>query len=75
MVQNSLDYYDYVTDDVKKVIGFLNTEMGKNIPGDSGIGIKPVSITNTKNLVRRAIKYAIRNNRKNKKHPRQQKAQ
>ncbi len=47
----------------KKVIDFLNNEMGYDILQDSGIGIKPISITNTKNLVRRAIQYAIDNRR------------
>ncbi len=46
-----------------KVINFLNEEMGSDIPADSGIGIKPISVINTKNLVRRAIEYAIDNNR------------
>ncbi|MBN1594233.1 MAG: isocitrate dehydrogenase (NADP(+)) [Candidatus Coatesbacteria bacterium] len=48
------------TEDVKKVINFLNNEMGKNIRMDSGIGIKPISIHATKQLVRAAIKYAIK---------------
>jgi len=52
------------TEDVKKVINFLNTEMGKNIRMDSGIGIKPISIHATKQLVRAAIRYAIKRNRK-----------
>ncbi|MCP5113922.1 MAG: isocitrate dehydrogenase (NADP(+)) [bacterium] len=52
------------TDDAAKVIGFLNQEMGKNIRADSGIGIKPISITGSKRLIRRAIQYAIENNRK-----------
>jgi isocitrate dehydrogenase len=47
-----------------KVIGFLQKEMGKKIRLDSGIGIKPISITATKNLVRRAIQYALDNNRR-----------
>lgn len=51
------------TDDVKKVIGFLNKEMGRNIREDSGIGIKPVSITGSKNIIRKAIRYAIENGR------------
>jgi len=52
------------TEEVKKVINFLNKEMGKNIRMDSGIGIKPISIHATKQLVRAAIKYAIKRNRK-----------
>ncbi len=47
--------------EAKRVIDFLNDGMGKNILPDSGIGIKPISITATKRLVRRAIRYAIEN--------------
>ncbi len=47
------------TGDVKKVIDFLNKEMGTSIKEDSGIGIKPISITGTKRLVKKAIQYAI----------------
>jgi isocitrate dehydrogenase len=47
-----------------KVITFLEKELGKKIRHDSGIGIKPISITATKNLVRRAIQYALENNRR-----------
>ena len=50
--------------EAKKVIDFLAKEMGKKVLPDSGIGIKPMSITGTKNLVRRAIRFAIDNNRK-----------
>lgn len=55
------------TPEVKKVIKFLQDEMGvKKIrfPETSAIGIKPVSIEGTKRLVRAAIKYAIDNKRK-----------
>jgi isocitrate dehydrogenase len=47
------------TTDVKKVIGFLNKTMKKNIRLDSGIGIKPISVTGTRQLVRKAIQHAI----------------
>jgi len=50
------------TDDAEKVINFLNNEMGKSIREDSGIGIKPISITGTKQLVAKAIQYAIDHN-------------
>ncbi|MBN8723494.1 MAG: isocitrate dehydrogenase (NADP(+)) [Acidobacteria bacterium] len=43
---------------VQKVLNLL-TEMGYNVRPDSGIGIKPISITGTKRLVRRAINYAL----------------
>ncbi|HVP43185.1 MAG TPA: NADP-dependent isocitrate dehydrogenase [Terriglobales bacterium] len=55
------------TPEVKKLIDFLNKEMlkggKKQIRLDSGIGIKPISITGTKRLVRRAIQYALDNGR------------
>ncbi len=54
------------TDDAKKVIEFLQREMGvKKIrfPKTSGIGIKPISSEGTDRLVRAAINYAIQNNR------------
>jgi isocitrate dehydrogenase len=38
--------------------------MGAKIRPDSGIGIKPISITGTKRLVRRAIQYALENGRR-----------
>lgn len=52
------------TDDAKKVIDFLNNDMGKKVREDSGIGIKPISINGTKRLVASAIQYAIDNGRK-----------
>ena len=52
------------TPEVKKVIEFLNAQMGTNIRTDSGIGIKPISVFATKRLVRAAIKYAIKRNLK-----------
>ena len=47
-----------------KLIEFLAKEMGKRIAPDSGIGIKPMSETGSKRLVRMAIQYALANNRK-----------
>jgi isocitrate dehydrogenase len=51
----------------KKVIAFLQNEMGvKKIrfPETSGIGIKPVSRDGSERLVRAAIEYALKFNRK-----------
>ncbi|MBU4211311.1 MAG: NADP-dependent isocitrate dehydrogenase [Verrucomicrobia bacterium] len=48
----------------KKLIGFLKTEFGWNIRPDSGVGVKPISETGSKRLVRAAIEYAIRNKRR-----------
>jgi len=67
--ENSEDIYAGIewaagTAEVKKLIQFLQNEMGvKKIrfPLTSGIGIKPVSSEGTKRLVRRAIQYAIDN--------------
>ncbi|MFP5228295.1 MAG: NADP-dependent isocitrate dehydrogenase [Acidobacteriota bacterium] len=56
------------TPEVKRLIGFLNDEMlkggKKKIREDSGVGIKPISITGTKRLVRYAIRHAIATGRK-----------
>ena len=46
------------TDEAKKVINFLK-EMGIEIREASGIGVKPISITGTKRIVRMAIQHAI----------------
>ncbi len=54
------------TPEVKKVIKFLQEEMGvKKIrfPESSSIGVKPVSKEGTERLVRAAIKYAIAHKR------------
>jgi len=47
------------TKEATKVIEFLNGEFDSGIRLDSGIGIKPISVTATKRLVRKAIQYAI----------------
>ncbi|MFD2654589.1 MULTISPECIES: NADP-dependent isocitrate dehydrogenase [Gracilibacillus] len=55
------------SDEVKKVIDFLQNEMGvENIrfPETSGLGVKPVSKEGTSRLVRAAIEYAINEGRK-----------
>ena len=58
--------YEAGSDEVRKVIDFLQTEMGVTkirFPDTAGIGIKPVSSEGTKRLVRKAIQYAIDNDR------------
>ena len=52
------------TPEAAKVIEFLTKEMGKKIRPDSGIGIKPMSVFGSKRLIRRAIQYAIDNQRR-----------
>ncbi|MFA7350417.1 MAG: NADP-dependent isocitrate dehydrogenase [Methylotenera sp.] len=55
------------SDEVEKVITFLS-DMGMRkkirFPESSAIGIKPVSVEGSQRLVRKAIQYAIDNNRK-----------
>lgn len=55
------------TPEVKKVIDFLQNEMGvKKIrfPETSSIGVKPVSVEGSERLIRAAIEYALKNNRR-----------
>ncbi|MCH8906517.1 MAG: isocitrate dehydrogenase (NADP(+)) [Candidatus Heimdallarchaeota archaeon] len=64
--ENSEDVYsgiEFAKDDEnqKKLLKLLRS-MGKVIREDSGIGIKPISETGSKRLVRAAIKYAIEKN-------------
>ncbi len=69
--ENSEDIYAGIewaagTPEVKKVIDFLQGEMGVRkirFPATSGIGIKPVSSEGTQRLVRKAIQYAVDNDR------------
>jgi len=69
--ENSEDVYAGIeweagSPEVKKVIDFLQNEMGVNkirFPETSGIGIKPVSQEGTARIVRAAIKYAIDNDK------------
>ncbi len=48
----------------KALLAFLDEEFGWDIRSDSGLGIKPISETGSKRLVRAAIEYALANNRK-----------
>src|SRR3990167_4231724 len=69
--ENSEDIYAGIewkaeTADSRKIIDFLINQMGVHkirFPDTSAIGIKPVSIQGTQRLIRRAIQYAIDNNR------------
>ena len=66
--ENTEDVYSGIefkqgTEEAKKVIDFISA-FGKKIRPDSGVGVKPISITGTKRLVEAAINYAI-NNKKN----------
>jgi isocitrate dehydrogenase len=69
--ENSEDIYAGVewqsgSAEAQKVIDFLIQQMGVTkirFPATSGIGVKPVSSEGTKRLVRKAIQYAIDNDR------------
>jgi isocitrate dehydrogenase len=56
------------TAECAKLIEFLNKDMlkggKKQVRLDSGVGIKPISVTGTKRLVRMAIRYALETGRK-----------
>src|ERR1700734_2771813 len=52
------------TPEAKRLIALLHDEFGWDIRPDSGIGIKPVSVTGSKRLVRAAINYALLRGRK-----------
>ncbi len=70
--ENSEDIYAGVewaegNPEARKVIDFLQNEMGVTkirFPETSGIGVKPVSRKGTERLVRAAIEYALKHNRK-----------
>ena len=67
--ENTEDIYTGIewpegSSEVKKLISYLKEEFGVTIRQDSGIGIKPISITGTKRLVRKALQYALDHGRK-----------
>ncbi|HZH57827.1 NADP-dependent isocitrate dehydrogenase [Yanghanlia caeni] len=69
--ENSEDIYAGIefesgSAEARKLIDFLQKELGVDkirFPETSGIGVKPVSSEGTKRLVRKAIQYAIDNDR------------
>ncbi len=67
--ENTEDIYagmelEYNTPAVKKLIEFLYDTYGWKIREDSGVGIKPVSVTGSKRLIRAALKYSVERNRR-----------
>jgi isocitrate dehydrogenase len=67
--ENTEDVYagkevEAYTPEAKKLIEFLRESFGWEIREDSGIGIKPISETGSKRLIRAAIEYAIKRNRR-----------
>lgn len=70
--ENSEDIYAGIewpaqSPEAERLIAFLRDELGVRkirFPATSGIGIKPVSREGTERLVRKALRYAIDNNRR-----------
>jgi isocitrate dehydrogenase len=52
------------TDEARKLLDFLRESYGWDIAADSGLGIKPISETGSKRLIRAAIKFALEHNRR-----------
>ncbi|MDH4117183.1 MAG: NADP-dependent isocitrate dehydrogenase [Acidimicrobiia bacterium] len=50
--------------DAGKLLAFMEEQFGWSIKPDSGIGIKPISVSGSKRLIRAAIRYALANGRK-----------
>jgi isocitrate dehydrogenase len=71
--ENSEDIYAGIewpagSEEARKLIRFLSEELGSRrirFPETSGLGVKPVSREGTERLVRKAIQYAIDNDRPN----------
>jgi isocitrate dehydrogenase len=68
--ENTEDVYSGIeyqsgTEENKKLAKFLREEMGVDFFEDAGLGIKPISPFGSKRLVRKAIQYAIDNDRDN----------
>jgi isocitrate dehydrogenase len=51
------------TPEAKRLITLLHDEFGWDIRPDSGVGIKPISVTGSKRLIRAAILYALEHDR------------
>ncbi|MGH9103374.1 MAG: NADP-dependent isocitrate dehydrogenase [Acidimicrobiales bacterium] len=50
--------------EAKRIIAFLHDELGWEVRPDSGIGIKPISVTGSKRLIRAALDHAVRHHRR-----------
>ncbi len=55
--------YQSGSDENKRLAKFLKDELGADFFDDAGLGVKPISPFGTKRLVRKAIQYAVDNNR------------
>ena len=52
------------TPEAKRLIEFVKEEYGWDVRPDSGLGLKPVSVTGSKRLIRAAVEYAVKKGRK-----------
>ena len=50
--------------EAKALLDFVGSEFGWTPRADSGLGLKPISATGSKRLIRAALEYALENNRK-----------
>lgn len=67
--ENTEDVYSGIewksgTPEAKKVIDFLNSQMGTKLKATAGIGIKPITPEGTKRLVKMSVEYALKRGRK-----------
>jgi isocitrate dehydrogenase len=67
--ENTEDLYKGIewqagTEGQDRLRGFLNREMGIDLPADSGIGIKPMTRRGTKRFVRWVVEFALREKRR-----------
>lgn len=67
--ENTEDVYagiewECCSEEALKIIRFMDEELGVKVQEDSGIGIKPISESRTKRLMRKAIQYAQKWGRK-----------
>ncbi|MBS7650249.1 isocitrate dehydrogenase (NADP(+)) [Candidatus Bathyarchaeota archaeon] len=67
--ENTEDVYSGIefeegSEEARRLIDFLRKELKSEVRPDSALGIKPISEYATKRIVRAAIDYAIKNNRR-----------
>lgn len=67
--ENTEDVYagiewEALSNEAKKIIEFMKHELGVDVNEKAAIGIKPITEFGSKRLIRKAIRYAINNNRK-----------
>jgi isocitrate dehydrogenase len=67
--ENTEDVYaglelEEASEEARRLIGYLEEQFGWTIREDSGIGIKPISETGSKRLVRAALQYAVQHKRR-----------